>query len=88
MGGKGLRRELKTLLSLHLQFALLVEISKAKIIENQWPVGFGAHPSTFGNNMLPSLGFPWVHSKTGQIPLSVHRPRLGEGVGGGGLAGV
>ena len=58
--------------SLHSQFPLLAELSKAKIIENQRPVGFGTHLSTFGSHLPPSLAFPWVHSRTGQIPLRRH----------------
>lgn len=64
--GRGRKETLR--LALPLQFSLLMEMSKAKITGNRWPGGSGAHPST----LPPSLILPWAHSKTGQIPLSVH----------------
>lgn len=75
VGGKGQKGRR---LFLYLQFPLLAEVSNAKIIGDQQPTGFGTHPRTFGSNLLPSLHFPWVHSKTGRIPQSLHWLRPGE----------
>lgn len=58
--------------SLHLQFPLLAELSKAKIIKNRWPIGFGTHLSTFGGRLPPPLAFPRVLSRAGKILLSGH----------------
>lgn len=53
-GEQSTKREIKTFPSL--------AISKAEIIENQRPAGFGTCLSTFCSRLMPSFAFPWVCS--------------------------